>query len=149
MRLAMAFFSALCIGLGIFYEPLYRLLPYAVDYEPYTAWHVLAQLQLLLFSGLAFFVMLGWLKRTLTITLDLDWLYRVLFPRLVGAAARLLSHGMAACEAAVAAIGSRVDAAARSLVHAQGLFARTWASGSMALGMMLMLLAFLVSYYLF
>ena len=33
-------------------------------------------LQLLLFSGLAFFLMLGWLKRTLTITLDVDWFYR-------------------------------------------------------------------------
>lgn len=149
MRLAMAFFSALCIGLGIFYEPLYRLMPYAVDYEPYTAWHVVAQLQLLLFSGLAFFVMLGWLKRTLTITLDVDWLYRILFPRLAAFAARLLSRGIAASEAAFAAIANRVDAAARSLLDAQGLFARTWASGSMALGMMLMLLAFLVSYYMF
>jgi multicomponent Na+:H+ antiporter subunit D len=149
MRLAMAFFSALCIGLGIFYEPLYRLLPYAVDYEPYTAWHVVAQLQLLLFSGLAFFVMLDWLKRTLTITLDFDWLYRVFLPRLADVAARLLSSGIAAGEAAFAQIGKRVDAAARSLLDTQGLFARTWASGSMALGMMLMLLAFLVSYYLF
>jgi multicomponent Na+:H+ antiporter subunit D len=149
MRLAMGLFSALCIGLGIFYKPLYRLLPYAVDYEPYTAWHVVAQLQLLLFSGLAFFVMLGWLRRTLTITLDLDWLYRVLFPRLFALAARLLSRGIAACEAAAAAIGNRIDAAAHALVHERGLFARTWASGSMALGMMLMLLAFLVSYYLF
>ncbi|HEX2331894.1 MAG TPA: Na(+)/H(+) antiporter subunit D [Burkholderiales bacterium] len=149
MRLAMVFFSALCIGLGIFYEPLYRLLPYAVDYEPYTTWHVGAQLQLLLFSGLAFFVMLGWLKRTLTITLDLDWLYRVLFPRVAALAARPLSRGIAACEAAFAAIANRVDAAARSLLDTQGLFARTWASGSMALGMMLMLLAFLVSYYMF
>ena len=34
------------------------------------------QLQLLLFSGLAFFLLLGWLKRTLTITLDVDWFYR-------------------------------------------------------------------------
>ena len=65
MRAAMLLFSAICIGLGIFYEPLYGLLPYAVDYVPYTAWHVVAQLQLLLFSGLAFFVMLGWLRRTL------------------------------------------------------------------------------------
>jgi multicomponent Na+:H+ antiporter subunit D len=149
MRLAMLFFSALCIGLGIFYEPLYRLLPYAVDFEPYTAWHVLAQLQLLLFSGLAFFVMLGWLKRTLTLTLDVDWVYRILFRRLADLAARLLSRGIAACEAVFAAVANRVDAVARSLLHTQGLFARTWASGSMALGMMLMLLAFLVSYYLF
>ena len=56
--------------------PLYAMLPYKVDYVPYTASHVVSQLQLLLFSGLAFFLMLGWLKRTLTITLDVDWFYR-------------------------------------------------------------------------
>jgi multicomponent Na+:H+ antiporter subunit D len=32
--------------------------------------------QLLLFSGLAFFVLLPIMKRTLTISLDLDWIYR-------------------------------------------------------------------------
>ena len=37
-------------------------------------------LQLLLFSGLAFFLMLPLMKRTLTITLDTDWIYRCLFP---------------------------------------------------------------------
>ena len=82
-RLAMLFFAALCIGLGIFYEPLYRLLPFPVDYVPYTGAHVVAMLQLLLFSGLAFFVMLPLLKRTLTITLDTDWFYRRLGPMLV------------------------------------------------------------------
>ena len=49
-------------------------------YVPYTASHVVFQLQLLLFSGLAFFLMLGWLKRTLTITLDIDWFWRRLGP---------------------------------------------------------------------
>ncbi len=37
------------------------------------------QFQLLLFSGLAFFVMLPVMKRTLTITLDFDWFYRRFF----------------------------------------------------------------------
>ena len=50
---------------------------------PYTASHVVFQLQLLLFSGLAFFLMLGWLKRTLTITLDTDWLWRRLGPAIL------------------------------------------------------------------
>ena len=36
----MMLFAALCIGLGVFYAPLYRLLPYPVDYEPYTGAHV-------------------------------------------------------------------------------------------------------------
>ena len=52
-------------------------------YVPYTASHVVSQLQLLLFSGLAFFLMLGWLKRTLTITLDTDWLWRRLGPAIL------------------------------------------------------------------
>ena len=80
MRLAMVLFSAICIGLGVLPGPLYAMLPFEVEYVPYTASHVVFQLQLLLFSGLAFFLMLGWLKRTLTITLDVDWLYRRLGP---------------------------------------------------------------------
>jgi multicomponent Na+:H+ antiporter subunit D len=76
MRWAMIVFAFLCIALGVWPEPLYALLPYPVDYVPYTAAHVLTQLQLLLFSGLAFFVMLDYLKRTPTITLDTDWLWR-------------------------------------------------------------------------
>ena len=66
MRLAMIFFTALCIGLGVWPQPLYAMLPFAVDFVPYTASHVVFYLQLLLFSGLAFFLMLGWLKRTLS-----------------------------------------------------------------------------------
>ena len=80
MIIAMLLLSALCIGMGVFPELLYRILPYEVNYVPYTAEHVLAQLQLLLFSGLAFFVMLPFMKRTLTITLDFDWFYRKLLP---------------------------------------------------------------------
>ena len=80
MRAAMIFFAVLCIGIGVLPGPLYALLPYKVDFVPYTASHVVFYLQLLLFSGLAFFLILGWLKRTLTITLDVDWLYRRLGP---------------------------------------------------------------------
>jgi multicomponent Na+:H+ antiporter subunit D len=149
MRIAMLLLSALCIGLGVFYEPLYALLPFPVEYVPYTGFHVVTQLQLLLFSGLAFFVMLGWLRRTLTITLDFDWLYRVLFPRLLRAAGDALARTMATAESWAWLGWVRLEAGARLLHGPQGLFARTWASGSMALGMMLMLLVLLLSYYLF
>lgn len=76
MRLAMILASGLCMGIGVAPGLFYLLLPYPTDYVPYTASHVIGQLQLLLFSGLAFFLMLGWLQRTLTITLDFDWLWR-------------------------------------------------------------------------
>ena len=77
MLLAMVILSFLCILFGIFPNLLYQLLPFDKLYIPYTSDHVIFQLQLLLFAGLAFFVMLPWLKRTLTITLDFDWFYRV------------------------------------------------------------------------
>jgi multicomponent Na+:H+ antiporter subunit D len=148
MRAAMILLAALCVLLGIFYQPLYVLLPYAVDYEPYTGFHVVAQLQLLLFSGLAFFVMLDWLKRTPTISLDVDWFYRALFPRGVRTAdagfARVFAGAAAACRGTLA----RLEARVRRLHGPRGLFARTWPSGAMGLGVMLMLLAFLLSYYL-
>ena len=42
MRLAMVIFSAICVGLGVMPGPLYSLLPYKVDYVPYTASHVVS-----------------------------------------------------------------------------------------------------------
>ncbi len=148
MRLAMVLFALLCVGLGVFYGPLYGLLPYPVDYAPYTGAHVVAQLQLLLFSGLAFFVMLGWLRRTLTITLDLDWFYRRLFPEIAGGIERFIGAARTAVSSTIAANAGR----ARSWVHRwhgpRGILARTWPSGSMALWMMVMLLALLASGYL-
>ena len=76
MQCAMIFFAFLCIAIGIYPEPLYNILPYPVEYHAYTGLHVVRMLQLLLFSGLAFFVFLKLLKRTETITLDTDWVYR-------------------------------------------------------------------------
>ena len=92
MRLAMIFFSVLSILIGIIPGGLlYQLLPYNVNYFPYTVDHVLLQLQLLLFSGLAFFVMLPFMQRTLTISLDFDWIYRKALPEVSEMFIRLLS----------------------------------------------------------
>ena len=76
MRGAMVLFAFLCIFLGVYPDPLYAILPYPVSYVPYTAEHVVTMLQLLLFSGLAFFLLLPLMKRTLTLSLDVDWFYR-------------------------------------------------------------------------
>jgi multicomponent Na+:H+ antiporter subunit D len=148
MRWAMVFFAFLCIALGVWAEPLYALLPYAVNYVPYTGAHVLTQLQLLLFSGLAFFVMLPWLKRTPTLTLDTDWLWRRAGPALW----RGLRQGYAGARAAVArpvkAVGQGVLDAVERTHGQEGRLARTWATRSMALWVMVLLLGYLALYYL-
>lgn len=91
MRAAMVLFAAACILLGVFPEWLYGLLPYPVEYEPYTAGHLVTQTQLLLFSGLAFFALLPLMKRTDTLSLDFDWLWRVLGFRIL----QVLVEGLA------------------------------------------------------
>ncbi len=76
MELAMIMGSIFCIGLGIFYKPLYALLPYPVHFEPYTAYHTWETLQILLFTQLGFFLLLKKLWCENTISMDTDW-----FPR--------------------------------------------------------------------
>jgi multicomponent Na+:H+ antiporter subunit D len=76
MLIAMGFLSFLCIFLGVYPQPLYHVLPFEVHYQAYTFNHVIAQLQLLMFSGLVFFLFLPLLKRTETISIDTDWFYR-------------------------------------------------------------------------
>jgi len=147
MRLAMYLFSALCIGIGLFPGPLYALLPHAVDYEPYTGPHLVAQLQLLLFSGLAFFVALPFLKRTLTITLDFDWFYR----RFGVALGREFEIRGGATRARLAAVAQRrVESFVSRLYRhhgPQGVLARTWPTGSTVLWVAVLLAGCLLLYY--
>jgi multicomponent Na+:H+ antiporter subunit D len=140
MRWAMIFLSALCIGLGIWPESLYQLLPYESSYLPYTAPHVVAQLQLLLFSGLAFFVLLTYLKRTLTITLDTDWLWRRGIPALIGRALMIF----ASLSDSISQIGSAAYRLLRAGIFSHlgqtGTQAKTWSLAVMGLVVMLMLI---------
>jgi multicomponent Na+:H+ antiporter subunit D len=148
MRVAMLFLSALCIGLGIYPDPLYVLLPYPVEFVPYTGAHVVTQLQLLLFSGLAFFVLLDFLRRTLTITLDVDWFYRAPGAWLIRSAA--LQDLSLLISGAELRLRQRVSALWRLLERHHGpesVLARTWPTGSMALWVMILLLAYLLLYY--
>jgi multicomponent Na+:H+ antiporter subunit D len=148
MRLAMVLFSALCIGIGVFPGPLYAMLPFTVDYVPYTGSHVVTQLQLLLFSGLAFFVLLEQLKRTLTITLDFDWFYRG-FGRAL--AREFEAKGVAARARLVERIYRSVSAFVATIYRhhgPQGILARTWPTGSMAFWTTVLLAAYLVVYFL-
>ena len=142
MRMPMWFFAFLSVAIGLFPGQLYALLPYPVDYEPYTLLHVWAYLQLLLFAGLTFFVMFPLMKRTETISLDFDWFYRrlgvVLARRLTTRIARERARASTAAEAGARPLIDR-------LLHVHlpdGLLARTWPTGSMLLWVVILLGAF-------
>ena len=123
---------------------LYPLLPYPVDYVPYTAAHVVTQLQLLMFAGLAFFVMLSQMERMLTITLDFDWFYRVLLVRVAKVVERtwawLLELLRELRRDLRTVLGPRFEA--WFLPH--GRLAQTWPTGSMTLWVTVILVLLVV-----
>ncbi|MBI3178440.1 MAG: Na(+)/H(+) antiporter subunit D, partial [Deltaproteobacteria bacterium] len=147
MLLAMGLTALMCVGLGVYPQPLYDILPYHVDYAPYTPPHVINQLQLLVFSALAFAV----LKRTglyppeLAAThLDSDWSYRRLLPASlavllrVGLRLRALAQGVAAAPLA------RIVGLVYRHYGPQGIFARSWSTGSSVLWVAVILALFLI-----
>ncbi len=76
MLIAMGIAAFLCIFIGVYPAWLYEMLPAPVDYQPYTATHVVWALQILLFTGLGFFMLLGMVGGEKKISLDTDWFYR-------------------------------------------------------------------------
>jgi multicomponent Na+:H+ antiporter subunit D len=76
MNLAMGIAAFLCFFIGICPEYLYKMLPFPVNYHPYTSYHLAETMQLLGFTGLGFFIMVKKLKPKPKMNLDLDWFYR-------------------------------------------------------------------------
>ena len=143
MQAAMIFFAVLCIGIGVFPNALYNLLPYPVEYVPYTAAHVINMLQLLLFSGLAFFLLLPLMRRTLTITLDFDWSYRRLAPRVVETLARGLTTGGAGLGGRARSLGASVGNRMQKHFGPGGIVTRSTEAASMVLLVVLTLTIYL------
>jgi multicomponent Na+:H+ antiporter subunit D len=148
MRLAMVLFAFLCILIGVFPGLLYALLPYPVDYVPYTADHVMTQFQLLLFAGLAFFLMLPLMRRTRTVTLDFDWLWRVGLPRVASAVLALLVAGNALLARARDAGGHWLAVRLGRHFGTDGTFARSWPIGTTALWLAVLLSLYVLIHYL-
>jgi multicomponent Na+:H+ antiporter subunit D len=76
MTAAMALTAFLCIFIGSYTPYLYKMLPFPVHYNPYTAFHVSETMQVLCFTALGFFVFLKVLTPEAKISLDMDWFYR-------------------------------------------------------------------------
>ncbi len=142
MLLAMGFTAAISMYIGVAPDFLYSLLPYEVDFVPYTMGHVIGQLQLLLFALLAF----GVLMRTgihppeiRAINLDTDWTYRRFLPNVIGTIARSMSRiwtlNATFWHRTISVVISRL-----SNSHGpEGRMAQVWPTGSMVLWIAILL----------
>lgn len=147
MRFSMWAFSFLCIAIGIFPSTLYAILPYPVKYEPYTADHLITQFQLLFFAGFAFFALLPLMKRTLTISLDFDWLYRVFAFKL----AKVFFGGFWSVDAALRQQFLKRFFAARDYLiehEPSGVISRSRPSSTMVIWVTVLLSVYLIFHFL-
>ncbi|MBO08803.1 MAG: Na(+)/H(+) antiporter subunit D [Acidobacteria bacterium] len=151
MLIAMGLAASLCIGIGVFPGVLYNILPFPVDYEPYTVTHVITQLQLLFWSAVAF-AWLNWVglypPELRSVNLDSDWIVRRLVPRMFGPVTRAFARLWTGI---LDQLGRRATATLQT-VHRhhgpQGVLERTWPTGSMALWVAILLALILLLYYL-
>lgn len=148
MKIAMILLSFLCIFIGVFPGILYSILPYEVSYMPYTLDHISSQLQLLLFSGLAFFILLKYLKRTLTITLDFDWFWRKFGQLVVNEFNIHLINNVAISLQKFSNLINKTIDTLHKHNGPSGVLGRSWPTGNMALWTTIILGSFLL-FYLF
>jgi len=160
MLLAMGIGSVLCIGIGIFPQPLYSILPYEVgDYSSYTTTHVVTQLQLLMWSALAFTVLNLWgiyPPELRSVNLDTDWFYRRPFMRSsidnlspVGRLVSRLGQFRERVEQQLGSLLRRGAGLARQTAGSRGISQKTVSIGGMAVWVAILLILYLVFYYVY
>ncbi len=152
MLLAMGIAAGLCIVIGVYPSLLYNLLPHTVDFIPYTASHVITQLQLLLFSALAFTVLYRnnlYPPEIRATNLDFDWFYRKPGAYLARGFANLIAHG----EKGILSGLKKILFITGNRLHRhhgpQGILSRTWPTGSMVMWVAFLLGAYLIFYYIY
>lgn len=151
MLIAMSLSAALCVFIGCYPQLLYSLLPFETDYSAYDVTHVLAQLQILFFSALAFI----WLQKTglyppelHSTNIDAEWGYRKLAPAILRRSSTATGAVYSALRAAASRRGGRVVSWLWRHHGPRGLLARTWPSGSMVLWVAAMLAGYLLFSYI-
>jgi multicomponent Na+:H+ antiporter subunit D len=144
MRIAMALAAVLSVAVGVVPDGLYVMLPHPVAYVPYSASHVLVQLQLLAFAALVFYLMRDTLKPQPGITLDLDWLYRRPGPWLASGFDDLTSGAWSRLVSGLNGKAARLHELLLTHHGPLSTFGRTWPTGTMAFWTTFLLGAFLL-----
>lgn len=139
--------AALCIVVGVVPGWLYGLLPFPVDYQPYTVSHVLLQVQMLAVAAAVFHYTWPRLMGSSGRTWDLEWFYRAPGYRLLSDGTERVAESRNALERGLMTVWWRWIHWLMRHHGPEGPLARTWPSGSMVLWVAVLLLASLVFYY--
>ncbi|MEM0977834.1 MAG: Na(+)/H(+) antiporter subunit D [Pseudomonadota bacterium] len=142
MLWAMGITAFLCIFIGVVPSTLYAILPFDVNYVPYTTGHVIGQLQLLVFALLAF-VILYVTKihppEIRSINVDFDWVYRKAGPFLFGYIAWIVSTVWTSIVESLNRFSLKVFDRLMYLHGPESRTARQWRTGAMVLSIAILL----------
>lgn len=150
MLIAMGVTAFLCIAIGVYSPWLYSLLPHPVEYEPYTTSHVIGQYQLLMFSALAFAVLMRFKiypPELKSVNLDFDITYRKWLPAIYRWLINLTRDGWQSILQDLRRGVHWIVAYMFRHHGPEGILARTWPTGSMALWVAVLLGGILLLYY--
>lgn len=150
MLLAMGIAAVGCITLGVAYPMLYALLPYTVEYHPYTVTHVVTMLQLLLFATLAFVVLVKagqYPEEKRATVLDTDWFYRVAAPKVLGGLRWAITTVDQTVRSAFLVVLGGLLKSTEEGFNETGLLGRTWSTNTMTFWATVMLGGSLIVYY--
>ena len=150
MLAAMGLAAALCVGIGCLPGAFYSLLPFNVDFHPYSLDHVVAQLQLLFLSALAFTLLMRtgiYPPELASINLDSDWFYRRLGRDVALAIGRGASLGWQSIATGGSSAARRIAGTLERYHAPDSVLARTWPTGAMAFWTTVMLAAYLLLSY--
>ena len=135
------------VFIGIYPWPLYDILPFPVDFVPYTQAHVLTQMQLLIFSALAF----TFLKLTSLyppelpgINIDAEWTYRRFGPGVIKKLAGIFGPLDQAIRGVFLNSLNLATAKVYRYLGPKGVMARTIQAGSMVYWAVTLLAVYLV-----
>jgi multicomponent Na+:H+ antiporter subunit D len=76
MVVAMGFGAFFCTLFGVYPDLLYRYLPFENTYQPYTVYHLVEMIQILVFTFIGFWILRKKLAGDPFLALDTDWFYR-------------------------------------------------------------------------
>ena len=149
MLVAMSIGAVLCVLIGVFPTQFYTLLPMEMDYHPYDVRHVVTQLQLLAFGALGFITLVKsgvYPDEKRAVHVDAEWLYRKAGPWLLGNIGRAVTRVDVYVRSSVLEfVGSIMHGVERT--HGSvGPLAKSWPTGSMVLGVVILLVAYLLFY---
>jgi multicomponent Na+:H+ antiporter subunit D len=125
MLIGMAVLAFICVLIGVYPKILYDMLPYPVEFVPYSTTRVFSSMQLFIFTFLGFWLLRKMVRGHPTYTLDTDWLVRVPGTMLVRFCREPLMDFASALDRRLLNVASAVSGLARNPFTAPRLLGRT------------------------